>query len=193
VTVDVLAVASGVHVNTSGDLTSSVGNSGPAMATLTVDPPPLFTKAFSPAVVALDAVTTLTFTIDNTANALDATGLAFMDNLPAGMEVADPANTFTDCGAGMVTAAPGDTTVSFSGGSVLAGATCTVSVDVFSTILGDSVNVTEVLSSSLGDSAPATNTLTVSGSVTEIPTLSEWALLLFMLGLGVLGTWRLRR
>jgi len=192
VTVDVAPTASGVLVNTSGDLTSSSGNSGPAMATLTVDPPPLFTKAFSPNVVALDEATTLSFTIDNAANVLDATGLAFTDNLPVGMEVADPANAMTDCGAGTVTANPGDTTVDFSGGSVAAGMACTVSVDVFSTTLGANVNVTEVLSSSLGDSAPATGTLTVAGSVTEIPTLGTWSLLLLMLGLGLLGVWRLR-
>jgi hypothetical protein len=108
------------------------------------------------------------------------------------MEVADPANAMTDCGAGTVTANPGDTTVDFSGGSVAAGMACTVSVDVFSTTLGANVNVTEVLSSSLGDSAPATGTLTVAGSVTEIPTLGTWSLLLLMLGLGLLGVWRLR-
>jgi hypothetical protein len=143
-------------------------------------------------VVALDAVTTLTFTIDNTANALDATGLAFMDNLPVGMEVADPANVMTDCGAGSVIAAPGDLAIDFSGGSVVAGALCTVSVDVVSGLLGESTNVTEVLSSSLGTSAPATATLTISGSVVEIPTLGTWGWLLLVLALGGLGVWRLR-
>ncbi len=192
VSADVTSAAAGVFLNTTGDLTSDSGNSGPASDTLTVNPQPTFGKAFSPTLVALDEAATLTFTIDNTGSGVDATGLAFMDNLPAGMEVANPANAMTDCGAGMVTAAPGDTTISFTGGSVMAGAMCIVSVNVVSGTLGANVNVTEVLSSSLGASAPATGTLIVGGSVTEIPTLGTWSLLLLMLGLGLLGVWRLR-
>ncbi|MEM8908232.1 MAG: hypothetical protein AAGD05_10340, partial [Bacteroidota bacterium] len=50
---------------------------------------PSFSKGFSPATVALGGVSTLTFTITNNVNApLEA--IAFVDNLPAGMVVADP-------------------------------------------------------------------------------------------------------
>jgi hypothetical protein len=38
---------------------------------------------------------TLTFSIDNTSGAVDATVLDLTDNLPAGMQVANPANAFT--------------------------------------------------------------------------------------------------
>jgi len=185
VSVDVTATMSGDLVNTSGDLTSSSGNSGNATDTLSVNPPPSFAKAFSPTTIGLNQPTTLIFTIDNSASSFDATGLDFMDLLPTGMTVADPAGATTDCTGGTLTADPGATSIAYTGGSVSAGAMCTVSVDVVSGVLGDSVNVTEVLSSSLGSSGTATGTLTVSGSILEIPTLGQWGLLLFGLGLGL--------
>jgi len=189
VSVDVTGTASGSHVNVTGDLISSSGNSGTATATLLVDPPPTFSKAFSPTAVGLGEVTTLTFTIDNTASSLDATGLSFTDNLPAGMGVADPANASSTCG-GMVDAVPGATSVGLAGGSVMAGAVCAVSVDVVVYTLGDKTNVTEILSSSVGESAPATAVLAVSGNVTEIPTLGGWGLLLLAFGLALAAAWK---
>ena len=185
VSVDVTATMSGDLVNTTGPLTSASGNSGTASDTLTVNPPPSFAKAFSPTTVALNEPTTLIFTIDNSSSSLAATGLGFTDVLPTGMTVADPANAMTDCTGGTLTADPGTTTVSYVGGSVAAGAVCTVSVDVVSGSLGANVNTTEELSSSLGSSGTATGTLTVSGSILEIPTLGQWGLLLFGLGLGL--------
>jgi len=190
VSVDVTGTASGSHVNVTGDLTSSSGNSGTATATLLVDPPPTFSKDFSPTAIGLGEVTTLTFTIDNTASSLDATGLSFTDNLPAGMEVADPANVVNTCG-GMVDAVPGATSVGLAGGSVMAGAVCAVSVDVVVYTLGDKTNVTEILSSSLGESAPATAVLAVGGSVLEIPTLGGWGLLLLAFGLALAAVWKM--
>ena len=185
VSADVTSAVAGFHVNTSGSLTSSAGDSGTATDTLAVEPPPSFAKAFSPTSVGLDEPTTLIFTIDNSASSFDATGLDFTDVLPLGMSVADPANATTDCTGGILTATPGGTSISYTGGSVAAGAVCTVSVDVVSGALGESVNVTEELSSSLGSSGTATGTLTVEGSILEIPTLGQWGLLLFGLGLGL--------
>ena len=48
VAVDVAGTAGGILVNTTGQLTSSSGSSGTATATLTVVPPPTFSKGFSP-------------------------------------------------------------------------------------------------------------------------------------------------
>ncbi|MCB1053932.1 MAG: DUF11 domain-containing protein, partial [Acidobacteria bacterium] len=62
---DVAATGVGSFVNTTGDLTSSSGNSGTASDTLTAEPPPTFAKAFAPATVAVGQASTLTFTIDN--------------------------------------------------------------------------------------------------------------------------------
>lgn len=191
VQVDVTSSTTGTHVNTSGDLTSSSGDSGPATDSLTVNPPPLFSKGFAPDTVALGEATTVTFTIDNTASSVDATGLDFTDVLPPGMTVADPANAVTDCTGGVLMADPGATSIVYTGGTVAAGALCTVSVDVVSEAFGQRVNTTEELSSALGSSGTATGILQVEGSVLEIPTLQEWGLLLLALALALVAARKL--
>ncbi|GAB4125804.1 MAG: hypothetical protein Tsb0027_24990 [Wenzhouxiangellaceae bacterium] len=133
----------------------------PATATLTVEPPPLFAKAFAASTIVAGASTTLTFTIDNSASALPATALGFTDPLPAGLVLADPANPSSSC-AGSISAAPGSDSIAFSGGNVGAGASCTLSVDVRALLDGVFNNVTGTLSSSSGSSAPASANLTVT-------------------------------
>jgi hypothetical protein len=195
VTVDVTAAAPGTHLNTSGALTSSSGSSGTASDVLTAEPLPLFSKSFTPDAIDPNGVTTLTFTIDNSASAVDATGIGFVDNLPPGMTVADPANAATDCVGGTLTASPGASVISYTGGTVLAGTTCTIEVDVTASQPGTLVNTTEDLTSSLGNSGPASAPLTVAAatSILEIPTLDRWALLLLALLLALPAAWILRR
>ncbi len=156
VTVDVVAAAAGDYLNTSGDLTSSLGNSGPASDSLRVNPQPGFSKIFAPDTIALTEITTLTFTIDNAGSTVDATGLDFTDNLPAGLEIASPANAATTCVGGTLTAPAGGTVITYTGGSAPAGGSCTVTVDIAATASGDQVNVSGDLTSSLGNSGPAT-------------------------------------
>ena len=162
VSVDTTPTTSGQLVNTSGNLTSSSGNSGTATDTLDVVPPPTFSKAFAPDPTVIAGVSTLTFTIDNSASSLPASALDFTDNLPAGLEVAAPANASTTCTGGTVTAAAGAGTVSYTGGMVAAGATCTVAADVTPTTSGQFVNTTGDLTSSNGNSGTASDTLTVN-------------------------------
>ena len=161
VAVDVTAMAAGDLVNTTGDLTSSLGSSGPATDTLRSDPQPGFAKAFSPVAIPLDGVSTLTLTIDNSGSSQSATGLDVTDNLPAGMEVAATPNASTTCTGGTLTATAGNTTISYSGGSVPVAGTCTVSVDVTGTTVGTLSNTTGELTSSLGSSGTAAADLTV--------------------------------
>ncbi len=159
--VSVTGTGSGVHVNVSGDLTSTSGNSGTASDTLTVNPQPGFTKVFAPNPIPLFGTSTLTFTIDNTGSSVDATSLAFTDTLPAGLEVASPPNASTTCTGGTLTAAAGSSSISYSGGTVSAGASCTITVDVAGLAVGDHVNTSGALTSSLGSSGTAGDTLTV--------------------------------
>lgn len=161
VTVDTTTTASGSYVNTSGDLTSSLGNSGPASDTLTVDAPPAFDKAFAPASILLGDVSTLTFTVDNSGNSLAATGLDFTDAFPAGMTVASPANAVSTCTGGTLTATEGSGAISYTGGSVPGGggSSCTVQVDVTADTAGSLMNVSGDLTSSQGNSGPASATL----------------------------------
>ncbi|NND74958.1 MAG: DUF11 domain-containing protein [Ilumatobacter sp.] len=170
ISVDVVSTTPGSHVNTTGDLTSSSGNSGTATDTLTVVPPPTFAKAFAPDTIFLTTNSTLTFTIDNSASTLDATSLDFTDTfpVPAGFVLATPSNATTTCTGGTLTATDGGSTVTYTGGSVAAGATCTVTVDVTGILVGDHDNVSDNLTSSSGDSGTAADTLTVTAAQADI-------------------------
>ncbi|MBZ0112724.1 MAG: IPTL-CTERM sorting domain-containing protein [Thermoanaerobaculia bacterium] len=164
VTVQIPAGATpGNYLNTTSDLfVAGVPEAGPAFATLDIEPPPTFAKAFAPAFVGVGQVSTLTLTIDNSASALAATGAAFTDNLPAAVTVATSPSASTTCTGGTLTATAGSGVVSYSGGTVAAGASCTVQVDTTSNTPGDHVNVSGDLTSSLGNSGTATDTLSVS-------------------------------
>ncbi|MBW4982658.1 hypothetical protein KZZ07_08900 [Mameliella sp. CS4] len=161
IAVDVVASAAGNYTNTSGDLTSSMGNSGPATDILFVMPQPGFTKSFADAAIALGFDTTLTFTIDNSTSIIDATALDFTDSLPAGVQVAATPAASTTCTGGTLTATGGAGSVTYTGGTVAAGATCTVAVNVTGTAVGAQVNTSGDLTSSLGNSGTASDTVTV--------------------------------
>jgi hypothetical protein len=163
--VNVTAATPGAYANTTGDLTSSSGNSGSAMDTLDVGGAPVgLSKAFSPDSVGLGVVSTLTFTIDNTGNAAPATALDFDDIFPGGLVVASPSNLSTTCTGGTLTATSGGNTIDYAGGSVGAGASCTVEVDIANTTTGSFTNTSSELTSSLGNSGTATATLNVGGT-----------------------------
>lgn len=164
VVVNVTSAVPGTHMNVSGDLTSSAGNSGSATADLVVDGAlPGFTKRFSPASVAVGGRSTLTLTIDNTQNQLSADQATFTDTLPAGLLIATPSNASTSCTGGILppilTANPGTNVVSLTWDFAAAGATCNVSVDVLPTSAGLFGNLTGNLSSTRGNSGKAASTL----------------------------------
>jgi len=158
VTVDVTSSTPGTHTNVSGDLTSDAGNSGSATADLTVATNrPGFTKAFAPSSVNFGGRSTLTFTIDNTANGSTAFSLTFTDNLPSGMVVASPANASSTCNGGTLSAPAGGSVISLGpdfstpgSPSVAAGASCTVSVDVLGNAVGSLGNTSGELTSTSG-------------------------------------------
>lgn len=165
IAVDVTGTLAGSHLNTTGELTSSLGNSGTASDTLTVNPQPGFTKEFAPDTIGIAQVSTLSFVIDNSGSSAAASALAFTDQLPVGVLVnTQPAATNT-CG-GTLTADEGAGVVSLADGLVGAGAICSISVDVTATDLGTLLNTTSELVSSLGNSVSARDTLNV------IPTLT---------------------
>ena len=157
ITVDVTGGTVGVHTNLTGDLTSDAGNSGTATDDLTVDAGlPGFTKSFAPSTVPFGGRSTLTFTIDNSANGSDLGTLQFTDALPPGMVVAAPSNAVTDCEnptlGSTLTAVPGASIVSLFANGLLssfptlaAGATCTVAVDVIGGAIGSLGNTTDEL------------------------------------------------
>ncbi len=125
---------------------------------------PGFSQVFAPDAITTGGTSTITFTIDNSANVVAADSLDFTDNLPAGLVIATPANASTTCTGGTLTAVAGTGTLSYTGGSVSAGASCTVSADVTANTSGSLVNTTGDLTSSLGNSGTSSDTLTATGA-----------------------------
>ncbi|HXJ71772.1 MAG TPA: hypothetical protein VNM37_02925, partial [Candidatus Dormibacteraeota bacterium] len=105
--VTVTGAASGQYTNTTGNVTSTNGGTGnTASANLTVASPPSIAKAFGAASIPLNGTTSLTFTIQNPNTNVTLNGIAFTDNLPAGLVVATPSGLNNTCG-GTATAVAG--------------------------------------------------------------------------------------
>ena len=159
------SASAGNYLNVTSSLDQNgISTANPATATLTIEPPPVFSKSFSPDPIMAGQTSTLNFTIDNTASAVSASSLSFTDNLPAGLVVATPPNASFTCTGGTLTAAAGAGIITYSGGTVAAGTSCTIQVDVTSSIEGVYVNVSGDLTSSSGTSGPASDNLTVTAA-----------------------------
>ena len=160
--VNVTGTAMGTYTNITSDLTyGASGTSSPAQADITIDNArPGFTKSFSSSSIDLGECTTLTFTINNTANGNPAYNTSFLDQLPAGLEIADPPNISTDCGGTIeptIVAIPGTNLISFNHftnlptiPTVPANGVCTLSVDVIASGAGSLLNVTSDLTTAVG-------------------------------------------
>ncbi len=126
---------------------------------------PAFSKAFSPSTIGPGSVSTLTFVITND-SASPVTDLAFSDilpTLPGAVVIASPAAASTNCGlAATLTAPAGGGTITFSGGTVGAGRSCTVKVNVTSSTVGTHANLSGDLTSSAGNSGKAAADLVVA-------------------------------
>ena len=107
----------------------------------------------------------MTFTIDNSASQVPATNLNLTNELPDGLILANPANATTNCQGGSLLAISGTDQISYSGGTVPAGQTCTVTVGITSSEGGNYSNTTQKLTSSLGDSGTASDSLEVFPTV----------------------------
>lgn len=152
--VNVTSSTVGVAMNVSGDLTSSAGNSGPASADLTISSDrPTFTKFFAPNLVNLGERSTLTFTVDNTLNPNLISSTFFTDELPLGMIIANPPNLQDGCNTATLTALPGTNLITSSFpaiGTLPAGASCTISLDVTTTGAGALENTTSEFTATSG-------------------------------------------
>ena len=123
----------GSYPNTTSDLTATVSGvtvtEGPGSDVLRIAGLTL-AKSFTDDPAIPGGTVTLEFTLTNTSQVSDATGIAFTDNLGAVLAglAAVPPLPATPCGAGSVLA--GTTTLSLTGGNLLAGTSCTFSVAV---------------------------------------------------------------
>lgn len=119
--------------------TEDRSNSAEASDTFIVRPALVASKGYSNGnTIARDGTTRMMIAIANRSNGIDATGVAFTDNLPTPLQVADPPNASTSSGCGSPTFTPsaGETSLSFSDGTISrpsgGGSTvCTIQVDLF--------------------------------------------------------------
>jgi len=126
--------------------------------------PPKVTSAFTPNLIGVGGTTAsaLSITIANPNASGTISAVAANDTLPAGLTIDDPNGENGTCGStSTVTANPGSSTLSLSGGSVKAGASCTFSVSVIASQTGTLTNSTGPVTSSAGTSPGDTETLTV--------------------------------
>lgn len=159
--------APGAHPNTTSGVTTTQTTTAGAVsntATLTVVAPPQITKSFSPSLIPVGGISTLTITITNpSVNTAALTGVGVTDAFPAGMKVDAIPSATNSCSAGSSFApTAADTTIVISAATIPAGASCAFTVKVKGTTAGTLVNTTgNVTSSNGGTGGTASATLTV--------------------------------
>ena len=168
----------GTNSLTTSQLSSDAGDQGDATDDLTItDGKPSFAKALAPTTVALNGTTTMTYTVDNSANAGIAAAISFNESLPSGLVFATPTNLTTDCSNLTRTATSGGTTLTTFNGLVSAGATCTLSIDVQAQSVGDFTLTSGEMTYSPGgptqSAGKAAAELTVTAPASGAPSLTQ--------------------
>ncbi len=180
---DVIATGSANWTNTlpAGNITANggVSNQTAVTGTLTYSPPNSMTvaKATNPSTLTFPGqVSQLTITVNN--GSVAVSNLSLTDYFTAdgtagaaanGMVVAPTPTASTTCPSGVVTAVPGAASVSLSGASLAANASCTLTVNVTSTAVGGITNFIPanaiVTNQGLSNSGQATTSLTTQSNV----------------------------
>ncbi len=159
--VSVTGTTEGRYDNITGFISSieSGTSTNYATSTLTVVAPPTLGKSFSPGSLLTGSTSSLSFTITNPNQFTTLTGMGFTDALPTGMTIGTSGPTST-CGGSLSTA---PNTITLTGATLAARATCTFSVTVTGATSGTKLNTTSIISSTEGgNGAAATATLVVS-------------------------------
>jgi hypothetical protein len=131
--------------------------------------PPALSKAFGGSSIPLNGSTTLTFTVKNNNASTGLTSIGFTDTLPAGLVISTPNGLSETCN-GTITATQGTNVIKLSGGTLLASASCSFTVNVTGTTAGAKNNVTSTISSTEGGTGAAA---TASLAVVAPPTISK--------------------
>jgi uncharacterized repeat protein (TIGR01451 family) len=137
-------------------------------------------KSFSPSPSTAGGVSALTITLSNP-NPATLTGYNVVDPLPAGLVIApNPAASTSGCGAALLVATAGANSISFSDGTIAAGGSCAIRVNVTAAAVGSYTNITSNLFIDDADSGlNATATLVVNADPPPGPglcgvTLARW-------------------
>jgi hypothetical protein len=169
-----------ISSNPSGAVATDVNNvtnppATPNAYTITAPvAPPQIAKAFSPATIVQNGISTLTITITNpAANTVALTGVGVTDTFPAGMEVDASPTATNSCPTGSTfSPVAAATSISISDVTIPINGTCTFTVKVKGTTPGAKLNTTGAVTSTnggAGGTASATLTInqpSISGKVT---------------------------
>jgi mucin-19 len=165
------ATTGGTYSNTAALLiTGAAGftnTSGDTASVLALKPPTIV-KAFAPAVIGAGSVSTITFTLSNSSNSIALSNASFSDTL-TNMAVAGTQTAGGTCGgaSGNSFSAGQTGLINFSGLTLPAGGSCTLTLDITSSTVGSNANttsgVTTTQTPTAGTGAASVN-LTVRGT-----------------------------
>lgn len=147
----------GTTINADNAATNTI-----TVATLTIGA----NKGFFPPSVSGGGVSKLSIDLINPNN-YPLSGIAFNDMMPSGMIIANPPNLNTGTCGGTLVGAPLTNTFSFSGGSLNAASTCTLSLNATMTVNGNLTNIIEA--GSITTLNGATNPQKAQASLTNLP------------------------
>jgi len=119
-------------------------------------------KAFAPASINVGNASLMSITLQNT-NLAPATNLAFTDTYPTNLVNTGIPGVTNTCG-GTVTAMADGNSLALSGGTLAAGATCSITINVTSSVVGAYNNSTGTVSSDQYTGGPASAYLAVEAS-----------------------------
>ncbi len=163
---------------------------------------PTLSKAFVPATISAGGVSLLTVTLTNPDAAVATLTAPLIDTLPGGVVIAPTPGVSTTCGGvGAPVAVAGGSTVTLPAGrSIPANGSCTMSVNVTAVAGGPYTNTLAAgaLATSNGSNAAlASAVLTIGAgggsSDNNIPTLSEWGMIILAGLLALFGFVAVRR
>ena len=167
--VTVTGAAAGLWPNQTTALNSSLGVGSPSnVAVIVVNSPPTISKSFSTSAIPLAGTATLSIVVTNPNNSVAYTGLAFTDPLPSGLTAVN--NVTAVCGGSL--AITGGNLLTFTGGSLSAGSSCTILVTVTGATAGIKNNTTTAVSSTQGGTGTVSNTATITVAPT-VPTIAK--------------------
>ncbi len=168
VTVNVTSAAGGTYVNNTGNITTSVGTIPGAQGTLIVIVPLSVTKGFNPGTITTGGTSLMTITLTNPNATIAVTGIGFTDAYPSNVVNTGTPGATNTCN-GSLTTAPNGNTLQLAGGSILAGGSCAITVNVTSAVQGTYNNSTgTVVTANAGSAGPATGQLIVSNNAVSV-------------------------
>ena len=143
-----------------GDLTSTLAVTGGGNLSIAM------VKGFDPLTVFGGSASTMSIQLINPGT-VALTGIAFTDNMPNGMILADPLNFNVGTCGGTLSGVSGANSFSFSGGSLPASGTCTLTLSATMTVNGNLTNI--IPASAVTTLNGASNPDPAEASLTNLP------------------------